>query len=328
MLDLQEQEFYEDLKAKVFQTITNGNHKLVFWGFTSTCIRILSDLKTAGLLEHCVVGAIDSNPHKHNSQIFSYSILSPQEIKNLDLDTLVVSADEDKESILQEFVSIDSRSPIILISGSKNYEFKDPIFEDVVSNTVLPSKALGYPNMIVHIYQSLAYLVKNNIQGNVVEFGAFQCATTIMMAKILEKLKFVTKIYAFDTFDGFPPKKSPLDMYNGKKCEFHDFATIRHYCSQYSNIELVKGDIYDTYKHLENVPLMFSFFDTDNYSATKKALELCYEQTVKGGILAFDHYCSERFPKTLGERIAIKEVLADKNVFNLHGTGIFIKTSN
>jgi hypothetical protein len=328
MFDKAEQEFYEDLKSKILQSITDGANNLVFWGFTPTCVFLLSDLKQLGLLNNCVQGVIDSNPTKHNSKIFDYTVLNPTEIATLELDTLVITSDVDKESILMEFSVIDKRMPLILVSGSKNYQFQDPIFESILSSCPLPSKALGYPNMLIHIYQSLSYLARNNIKGNVAEFGAFQCGTTIIIAKALKELNSNCKVYAFDTFDGFPAKKSALDMYNGKKCEFHDFETVHHYCSQYSNIELIKGDIYDTYLKIKGIPLMFSFFDTDNYSVTKKALELCYEQTVSGGILAFDHYCSDQLPKTLGERIAIKEVLSDKNVFNLYGTGIFIKVSS
>ena len=71
--------------------------------------------------------------------------------------------------------------------------------------------------------------------------------------------------------------------------------------------------------------MALSFFDTDNYSPTRKALELCIEQTVQGGILAFDHHFSPGWNKTVGERIAIRQALEKKEVLNFHGTGIFIK---
>lgn len=59
---------------------------------------------------------------------------------------------------------------------------------------------------------------------------------------------------------------------------------------------------------------------------SKSALEMCFQQTVAGGVLAFDHYfCDERWVCTLGERLAIKEFFDDKKIFNLYGTGIFLK---
>jgi hypothetical protein len=99
---------------------------------------------------------------------------------------------------------------------------------------------------------------------------------------------------------------------------------VKAYCAPY-NIELVKGDIAETYLRVRDTPLALTFFDADNYSTARTALPLCYEQTVPGGILAFDHYHSPNWVRTIGERIAIKEVLGTRSVFNLHGTGIFIK---
>jgi len=316
--------FYEDLEDKVLERVTEGGKHFVFWGFTPTCVRILYDLNNAGLLEYCVEGIIDSDPKKQKSRVFHYSVLSPEKVAQLEIDTLVVASDEGKELILKDFAAVDNRRPTVLFSGSGHYAFRDSLFEEVITSCPVRSKAGGYPNMLIHIYQSLVYLVENNIKGDVAEFGMFQGGTTVIIAKFLEKLGCECKIYGFDTFGRYPPRKSALDLFSSKKCEFHEYKTVKNYCLPY-NIELIKGDIYETYIKLKGIPLMFSFFDTDNYSPTKVALELCYEQTVKGGVLAFDHYFSEEWPDTIGERIAIKEVLKDKKVFNLHGTGIFIK---
>ena len=103
-----------------------------------------------------------------------------------------------------------------------------------------------------------------------------------------------------------------------------DYETVGRYCEPYG-VKLIQGDICETHQILKGVPLMFSFFDTDYYSPTRVALEMCYEQTVKGGVIAFDHYFSEGWEDTIGECIAAKEVLEGKPVFHLHGTGIFLK---
>lgn len=316
--------FYEDLRDKTLKRVTEGGKHLVFWGFTPTCLRILSDLNDAGLLEHCVEGIIDSDLKKQKSKVFHYSVLSPEKIAQLEIDTLLITSDEDKESILKNFAAVDNRMPTVLFSGSGHYAFRDPLFEEIIVSCPVRSKAGGYPNMLIHIYQSLVYLVENEIKGNVAEFGMFQGGTTVIIAKFLERLGCDCKIYGFDTFGGYPPRKSVMDLFSSKKCEFHGYETVKNYCLPH-NIELIKGDICETYTKLKGIPLMFSFFDTDNYSPAKAALELCYEQTVKGGVLACDHYFSEEWPDTVGERIAIKEVLGDKKLFNLHGTGIFIK---
>lgn len=320
--------FYADLRDKMLAAVSNGRHRLVLWGFTPACIRLLTDLKQAGLLERCVAGVIDSNPDLTGTPIFHYAIQPPEAIAALEMDTLVVVVDADKEAILRRFIAVDGRTVDILTSGTQNYRFRDPLFEEVLASCPIPSQALGYPHMLIHIFQSLVHLVTQGVTGHVAELGAFQCGTTIFMAETLRRLNCDCTVHAFDTFDGFPAARSALDMYAGKRCEFHGYELIRHYCAHHPNIRLVRGDISKTYTTLQDVPLMFSFFDTDNYFATRTALGLFYRQTVPGGILAFDHYCSDQFPKTLGERLAVQEALRGKRVFNLHGTGIFIKGAN
>ena len=179
--------------------------------------------------------------------------------------------------------------------------------------------------MLVHIYQSLRYLTENKINGAVAEFGVFRGGTIGFIARTLRRFGCASTIYGFDTFTGFPERKNVLDLFREKKYEYTDLNTVRNQLEPLG-VKLIKGDISDTYTQIKNVPLMFTFFDTDNYTPTRDALKLCFEQTVSGGMLAFDHYhCDERWLYTIGERIAIKEILSNKNVFNLHGTGVFLK---
>ena len=146
-----------------------------------------------------------------------------------------------------------------------------------------------------------------------------------ILAKALKRFGLDCKIYAFDTFSQFPPRKSLFDLYDDSQDEFSDFDSVSDYCKPF-NIELVRGDICETYHRIESIPLVLSLFDTDNYSPTRAALDTVYRQTVSGGILAFDHYyCDEKWIYTVGERMAISEVLHDKDVLNFHGTGIFLK---
>ena len=276
-------------------------------------------------LDSLITGIVDHRTDVHGTCVESVQVCSPELIPSLKVDALVIAVNEDKEEALKEFCRIDSRLPRVVMAGNKHQEFNDPLFQEIVSSCLVTSRAGGYRHMLAHIYQSIAYIARKNLEGNFVEFGVYKAGTTLFIAKTLEKLNIESRIYAFDTFDGFPNRRSLLDLYSDHHDEFSDFESVSKYCSGYP-IELIRGDICETYIHLDGVPLVFSFFDTDNYSPTHMALELCYEQTVRGGILAFDHfYCDERWLYTLGERIAVSEMLKGMSVFNLHGTGIFIK---
>lgn len=319
-------EFCTDIHNQLISAIDNGKSSIVFWGFNPACIEILSNLAKLGLLDSYVSGVVDSNELKQGKRIFNFEVLPPERIRDLNFDVLVITSDAEKEESLREFAKHDDRIPEVILSGTAHFRFNDPVFEEILASCLVKSYANGYENSLIHIYQSIKYLAANNIKGNVAEFGIFKGGTVVFIAKALEYFGFKDcQIYGFDIFEGFPSRKTVFDLYLNPKCEFRDYAAVEDYCSRHG-VKVIKGDICETYEFLENVPLMLSFIDTDNYSPSRAALETCFNQTVKGGVLAFDHYISQpQFLYTIGERMAAKEVLGQKNVFHLHGTGIFVK---
>lgn len=319
---MERQAFYTALKEKVLEKIIEGKKRLVLWGFNPTCVRLLTELSSFGLLDR-VSGIVDADTRRQGQTVHHLTIVSPKESKSLSLDVLVITSDDEKEEDLQRFVQNDARMVDVVLAGSKHYGFHDPLFEYIVSTASVRSIAGGYPNMLIHIFQCLRHLVASKRDGAVAEFGVFRGGTLVIIARTLRQLGWQGKIYGFDLFDSSTSKRSVMDVFPLGKYS-SNYNTVRRYCEPYG-VELIQGDICETYKVLQGVPLMFSFFDTDFYSPTRVALEMCYEQTVTGGVIAFDHYFSEGWEDTIGERIAAKEVLEGKPVFHLHGTGIFLK---
>jgi O-methyltransferase len=154
----------------------------------------------------------------------------------------------------------------------------------------------------------------------------YKGGTTVMLAKMAAALGLKSRVIGFDAFSGFPPRRSLLDLYADPVCEFTDLEEVKRYCEPYG-IEIVAGDISETYLRLKDEPVLLTFFDTDNYTPTKAALPLCIEQTVAGGSIVFDHvYSLDEFRYTLGERIAAYEALSEGGFLHLHGTGVFTRT--
>lgn len=320
----QDTAFCDDLWTSTLHAVVSGRRTLLFWGFNEVCIELLSRLNARGLGD-LVSGVVDTATHLQGTKIGPFTVLSPHLIPSLQVDTLVVTLNEEKEEALRGFASLDVRMPLVVIAGAKHLEFRDAVFRELLSSCMVSSRAWGYQHMLVHIYQSLVYIADRQLKGDVAEFGVYKAGTTVFIARTVKKLGLDARVFAFDTFTGFPGRRSLFDLYSDPHDEFVDFTSVENYCRPF-NIELVRGDICETYGRIEEVPLVLSFFDTDNYTPTRAALEMCYERTVPGGILAFDHYqCDSRWLYTLGERMAINEVMKDKHAFNLHGTGIFVK---
>jgi O-methyltransferase len=316
--------FGDKLWRGIEGAFAKGNRAFLFWGLNETTVSLLDKMADSGL-QHYVVGVVDDKIRSDMKVAQQYAVFQTDSVRNLEADTLVITLDEDKELALRAYANLTGRLPHVIAAGTGHMNFRDQIYEEIVSSCSVTPRAGGYRDMLVHLYQTIAYLSKRKLKGSVAEFGVYKGGTTVFMAKVLQRFGLNCKIYAFDTFGGFPPRRTMFDLYDDPHDAFSDFDSVCDYCKPY-NIELVRGDICDTYHRIDSIPLILSFFDTDNYSPTRAALHVVYRQTASGGILVFDHYyCDERWLYTIGERMAISEVLREKEVLNFHGTGIFLK---
>ena len=319
MMTLTKNEFIE----QVLDSVSQGKEKVLICGINHLGLILASKIKELGLGDR-ISGFYDPINLNSSIDISGFSRLQLEDLKLQAIDNVIITYDKEKELVLQELNLIGLKSNKIWIYGDKNYDFEDQLFDEIKSSLHVKSIAAGYPEMLIHIFQSILYIENNNIPGDILEFGTFRAGTTVFIGKLLKKLGSRRQIISYDTFDGFPEKKNLLDIFDDRKYINSDFQTVVNYCKGY-NIELIRGDIIETIREFKSKPIALSFFDTDNYSATKMALEKVYPHISKNGILAFDHYYSKEWGNTVGERIAAKEYFKNKNVFNLHGNGIFIK---
>jgi len=204
----------------------------------------------------------------------------------------------------------------------------DPTFEQETANALVPSFANGYPNCLIHLWQVLQNAARLGLDGTIVEFGMFRGGTTMLLSRFAERLGKDWPVVGFDTFDGFPSPRSPLDMYSHPDCVFLDEAAARRYLAG-RNVEIISGDIVKTASRLADRDIVLAFIDTDNYTSATAALDAVQNQIVPGGAIVFDHFTGvDRFLYTLGERVAAKRLLGDPRFFNLHGTGVFLRQSS
>jgi len=240
---------------------------------------------------------------------------------------LIVASDKRKEELIEAAVPHINASVRLLIAGFDHFRYRDLTFEQETANALVPSFANGYPNCLIHLWQVLQNAARLGINGTIVEFGMFRGGTTMLLSRFAERLGKDWPIIGFDTFDGFPPPRSPLDMYSHPDCVFLDEAAARRYLAG-RNVEIVPGDIVETASRLKERDILLAFIDTDNFTSATAALDAVQGQIVPGGAIVFDHFTGvDRFLYTLGERMAAKRLLGDPRFFNLHGTGVFLRQS-
>lgn len=317
----------EALLADTVAALTErGHRRIALLGFTDVCVTLYGQLVALGLADR-ITAIIDPRPDRKGLTLGDHTVRPPEAASEQPVDLLVVCADAEKEQLLAAFVQASSALLEVVLAGSAHFAFRDPLFASLTEKKLVKSTATGSPNTLIHLFQCLRHAARIGARGAIAEFGMYKGGTTVMLAKMARALGLDCRVIGFDAFTGFPPRRSLLDLYADPVCEFTDLDEVRRYCEPYG-IEIVAGDINDTYRRLENEPLLLSFFDTDNYSPTRAALPLCIEQTVPGGSIVFDHvYSLEEFRYTLGERMAAYELLGESGFFHLHGTSVFARTN-
>lgn len=287
-------------------------------------VELLRQLATRGLLS-AVVGVYATVNNADGMDLHEVPIRPLSALGDDCPEILVIGADEDKEDLIQEALPYLQNNPKLIVAGYGHYGFRDALFNEVSSQLLVPSLANGYKNSLVHLYQCLTNAARLGLKGIVAEFGMFKGGTTKFMATVIKRLGVGWPILGFDTFAGFPQRRSPLDMYDDPGCVFTNLAAVEAYLAN-ENVRIVVGDIVDTCVELTDKDLVLTFMDTDNYSPARAALEVVRERTVVNGAIVFDHFTGdERFRYTLGERFAAKALVDDNRYFNLHGTGVFIR---
>lgn len=242
---------------------------------------------------------------------------------------MVVGHDADKAAVLDAYRAVVGEQrvpPAVVLAGSAHLDYHDPDFDLLNAPALVPSYATGSAHTREHLFQCLQAAAANDLQGAIVEFGAFKGGTAAWLARVAGHLGLAdSPVIGFDSWAGFPPRRSVLDLYEHPRCVFTDLDAVRAYTEPFG-VQLVAGDITETYRQLEGRPLLLCFFDTDNYSPARAALHLCAEQLVVGGSIVFDHVATTPdYIDTLGERMAAYEALSPRGFLHLHGTGVFTK---
>jgi len=318
---VRETDYVELLQDVEREVLASSKPSVGVLGLTGITLRLLASLTPSGLIQsvQAIYARNESGPG------IAVPLRGFAALREVQHDLLVVAADEEKEELLHEALPYIQGTPKIIVGGYGHLEFRDPVFQEELRQLLVPSLATGYPNSLVHLYQCLGNAARLRLEGVVAEFGMFKGGTTMFLSRTIERLERDWRVIGFDTFDGFPPRRSPLDMYDNPACKFTDLRAVQRYLDG-RNIEVVPGDIVETAGRLADEAIVLSFIDTDNSSSAWAALDIVRERTVVGGAIVFDHFTGvDRFRYTLGERIAGSVLLTDMRYFHLHGTGVFYR---
>ena len=204
--------------------------------------------------------------------------------------------------------------------------------ENLIMNTCL-KYSMNPKIRMWTLIQSIKYLIKNNIDGDIVETGVFKGGNLILSQKILDLYSpdSKKKIYGYDTFEGMTePGENDRDIFGENPINFWQKSKEQNYNKWcYSSIEevrknfiretsnetflkLIKGQVEKTLLDEKNLPDKISLLrlDTDWYESSKIELEILYPRLVKSGILIIDDYGHWK-----GVKKSVDEYFLNKNIW-------------
>lgn len=314
-------EMSEALIADAAAALGAGAVKVAVIGLGADALAVTAALEELG----GDVSIFDPRPENNaHPRVRQWSELSPS-----DPDLVVIALDAEKEKLLRAVADVlDKKDPLpqVVIAGLGHQDQMDLLFEDLEAPALVPSYATGHPHTRAHLYDCMKAAAANGREGAIVELGAFKGGTSVWLAKAAAALGLRNcPVIGFDAWDGFPPRRSLLDLYQHPRCVFKDTDAVRRYTEPYG-IELVIGDIAEMAPaRLKSVPVLLAFVDTDNYSGTRAALDVIVTNLVPGGAIILDHFhTTTEYTYTVGERIAASEAMTDAGFLHLSGTGVFV----
>ena len=205
-------------------------------------------------------------------------------------------------------------------------------FEDLHRNVIQKVEpfTMTTQERIYGLIESVKYLVKNNIEGDIVECGVWKGGRMLAVAETLVHLGQTNRnLYLYDTFEGMSePTEEDISFANQKAGELlkEDKDKEHNLVWAYSTLETVqqtmalttypktlihyvKGKVEDTIpSHLPDKIALLRL-DTDWYESTKHELDHLFPRLIRNGVLIIDDY---GFWK--GARKAVDEYLGEHNI--------------
>lgn len=183
------------------------------------------------------------------------------------------------------------------------------------------------------LYQSVIYIIENNIQGSFVECGVWRGGSARLIIETLNKLGIADRdFYLYDTFEGFDKSDiSDVDIiFESEKTAIQELEELEftrptlwidgelekvrfnltktNYPS--SKINYIKGKVEETIPTEIPTNIALLRLDTDIYSSTNHEMKYLYPLLESKGILIIDDY-----GYSLGAKKAVDDYFLENGIY-------------
>ena len=220
------------------------------------------------------------------------------------------------------------------IYGSNDYTGKQASDDSVQNGNYWPQRAHTMIGMkrLNNIQQCFEDVIKNNVEGDLIETGVWRGGATIFMKALVNHYNQNRKVFVADSFEGLPKPDPKYPVDNG---DVHHTVSLlavsqetvaenfKRYNLLDENVVFIKG-FFET--SLLNAPigkLSILRLDGDMYSSTIQVLTHLYDKVSIGGYILIDDYA------LVGCRAAVDDFRKSRNIVSemtqVDWTGMFWK---
>ena len=167
----------------------------------------------------------------------------------------------------------------------------------------------------------------NGIQGDYCEFGSHGCVTFRLAYEQSRRFGYRMKLWAFDSFAGFPASIGVKDDHpkwrkSGMAFPLDEFrATCARAGISESEYEVIPGFYEESLTKIaaDQAPqdICLAYIDCDMYSSTKAVLDFLAPRLKHGMIIALDDYYCWSATHSSGERQAMRDAFPDDGPWEL-----------
>jgi hypothetical protein len=149
-----------------------------------------------------------------------------------------------------------------------------------------------------------------NVQGDIVEFGCFNGGSSAFIVNSSMKYSRHKKIYLFDTFSGIPKAYLGLDKFWSGTFANNSYSEVKKKFSNFSNVNIVKGDIMKKINLLKSKKISFCYLASDTLESGEKILNFIWSKLSVNGIICVCDYGS--YPNCLPLTYYCDEFVSNK----------------
>ena len=182
------------------------------------------------------------------------------------------------------------------------------------------------------LLQELTKTLKNNVPGDVVEFGCYKADTSVLYQKLLESMghggviqsenhapsSSQKTLWLYDSFEGLPAKTREDNSAAGDAFQAGELlVTKREVIEKFKKMGLklpkIKKAFFDDLDIIYDIPekISYAFLDGDLYQSIKTSLRLVTEKMSQGGVIIVHDYNNPELP---GSARAVDEWLKSHQV--------------